>query len=60
LFRRVKLGWSGDMGVKIANDSARAVADLLGWDDSDIESEVERYRRDVREQFLVADLTDTS
>jgi glycerol-3-phosphate dehydrogenase len=60
LFRRVQLGWSGDMGVKIAKDSARAVADLLGWDDSDIEFEVERYQRDVREQFLVADLTAAS
>ncbi|MGE3150549.1 MAG: FAD-dependent oxidoreductase [Pseudorhodoplanes sp.] len=57
LFRRVKLGWNGDMGLNAAREAARSVADLLGWDDDDIEAEVERYRQEVRDNFVASSVS---
>jgi len=52
LFRRVNLGWGDDMGTSLAHDAARAVSDILGWDEMRIALEVERYRAYLVEHFL--------
>lgn len=44
LFRRVGLGWGETMAREGADTAARAVADILGWDDARIAREVAGYR----------------
>ncbi|SEG74718.1 FAD-dependent oxidoreductase [Bosea lathyri] len=51
LFRRVPVGWTPGMGLADARQAAETVADLLGWDEARIASEVEAYRRFVGENF---------
>lgn len=44
LFRRVGLGWGETMAREGADTAARAVADILGWDEARIGREVADYR----------------
>jgi glycerol-3-phosphate dehydrogenase len=44
LFRRVGAGWTRTMAADAAPSAARAVADILGWDDARIAAEVAAYR----------------
>lgn len=45
LFRRTPLGWSETMAAETATQAARAVADILEWDEPRIEAEVEAYKK---------------
>ncbi|PZU91067.1 MAG: FAD-dependent oxidoreductase [Chelatococcus sp.] len=51
LFRRVPVGWTPGMGLAEARQAAETVADVLGWDEARIASEVERYHRFVASHF---------
>ncbi|MBL0406160.1 FAD-dependent oxidoreductase [Microvirga aerilata] len=51
LFRRVSLGWAGDMGLSSARAAAEAIADIVGWDDERVTAEVLGYARFVQEHF---------
>jgi glycerol-3-phosphate dehydrogenase len=44
LFRRVGAGWTSTMSVSAADKAAKSVADILGWDEARIASEVAAYR----------------
>jgi len=44
LFRRTGNGWTASMGAAAAEDAARAVAPVLGWDEARIQSETQGYR----------------
>lgn len=48
LFRRTPLGWSETMAAETAAQAARAVADILEWDEARIEAEVAAYREKLR------------
>ena len=52
LFRRTGLGWNSGMAAGGAETAARAVADMLGWDEARVAAEVENYR-----SYLVAQHT---
>jgi glycerol-3-phosphate dehydrogenase len=58
LFRRVLLGWTGEMAVGHARAAAEAVADILGWDEARITAEVARYEAFVAENFSPRSLRD--
>lgn len=45
LIRRTGAGHTATMAFDAADRAARAVADILGWDEAQIEAEVARYRR---------------
>ena len=51
MFRRVNMGWQVDMGLPHAEAVARAVADILGWDEARIAVEVAAYRAFVVTHF---------
>ncbi|MCC7282679.1 MAG: FAD-dependent oxidoreductase [Acetobacteraceae bacterium] len=51
LFRRVSLGWTGEMAQNSARDAAEAVAGILGWDEARVDAEVACYRRFIAEHF---------
>jgi glycerol-3-phosphate dehydrogenase len=51
LFRRVPVGWSEDMGVGAAQRAAETVADVMGWDSTQITQEVKAYIAYVRRMF---------
>lgn len=51
MFRRVNMGWQADMGLPHAEAVARAVADILGWDEARIMVEVAAYRAFIVENF---------
>jgi glycerol-3-phosphate dehydrogenase len=44
LFRRVHAGWTAGMAAVEAESAARAVADILGWDEAEMENQVREYR----------------
>ena len=50
LFRRVPVGWSESMGYDACRRAAETVADILDWDRTRIEHEVETYQSYVRQQ----------
>ncbi|AYD04533.1 FAD-dependent oxidoreductase [Neorhizobium sp. NCHU2750] len=51
MFRRVNMGWQGDMGIPHARAVAQSVADILGWDEQRIDEEVDAYRAYVADHF---------
>ena len=51
MFRRVNMGWQPDMGLPHAEATARAVADILDWDEVRIATEVNAYRAFVVTNF---------
>jgi glycerol-3-phosphate dehydrogenase len=51
LFRRVSLGWTGEMAQGSARNAAESVADILGWDEARIEAEVARYQHFIADNF---------
>jgi len=52
LFRRVRVGWSRDLGYAAAQDAAVAVADIMGWNEDRVRSEVAAYRDNLRHLYL--------
>jgi glycerol-3-phosphate dehydrogenase len=48
LLRRTGPGYADSKALGAAERAARAVADVLGWDEARIATEVERYRDFVR------------
>ncbi|BBK43332.1 FAD-dependent oxidoreductase [Allostella vacuolata] len=53
LFRRVGLGWGETMARDGAGPAARAVADILGWDEDRIAREVAGYRDYLERMHLL-------
>ena len=51
LLRRAGLGWSEGLSIDVAREAAATVAEIMQWDDSDINREVEAYREFVTEHF---------
>jgi glycerol-3-phosphate dehydrogenase len=52
LMRRTHLAFeTRDHGLHVASTAARAVADLLGWDDTGVQHAVEEFDRDVARIF---------
>ncbi len=51
MFRRVSLGWGHNMGLNVARPAAQAVADIMGWDDLEVDRQVANYEHFVRENF---------
>jgi len=52
LFRRVRVGWSRDLGHAAAQDAAVAVADIMEWNEDRVQSEVAAYRDNLRHLYL--------
>ena len=44
LFRRTGNGWTASMGAAAAEDAAREIAPVLGWDEARIKAEAQGYR----------------
>jgi len=50
LFRRVGAGWTRTMADGAAENAARAVAGILGWDEPRVARELAAYREHLRRQ----------
>jgi glycerol-3-phosphate dehydrogenase len=44
LLRRTGIGWNKTMGLEVAQRAAEAVAEIMGWDEDAIASEVRKYQ----------------
>lgn len=53
LFRRVKLGWGGELDRKTIEFAARSVADILGWDEGRLQREVETFIGFAKDNFMI-------
>jgi len=59
LFRRVGAGWTRSMAADAAPSAARAVADILGWDEARIAGEVAAYRDHLAREHAFRGVVET-
>jgi glycerol-3-phosphate dehydrogenase len=59
LFRRVGAGWTRSMAADAAPGAARAVADILGWDEARMAGEVAAYRDHLAREHAFRGVVET-
>lgn len=52
-FRRIGIGWTASMGDDVAEDAARAIADIMQWDEREMRRQVARFRERLRDDHFV-------
>ena len=55
LRRRVRSGWGEQLGCDIAHEVAASVRDVMGWTQADASARADRYIRDTRSVFGLAE-----